>query len=124
MPLAEGLISLIVKRGLEKRRADLQIIGRDVAKLEKIEAPFPRISYDDAVKNLQEGHANGKLESKFEWGGAPCSPHPPLFSTQLHTPLMISRYPRQEKALYMQPHPRRPELALCIDLFSPDRYRQ
>src|ERR1700704_46037 len=60
MDLAEGLITFIVKRCLEKRRADLQTIGRDISKLEKIEAPFPRITYDDAVKNLQEGHANGK----------------------------------------------------------------
>src|SRR5438477_9875639 len=66
MNLAEGLITFLVKRCLEKRRVDLQTIGRDISKLEKIEAPFPRISYDDAVKNLQEGHAKGALESKFE----------------------------------------------------------
>src|SRR5713226_3664506 len=52
MALAEGLISFIVKRCLEKRRVDLQTIGRDISKLEKIEAPFPRIAYDEAVKML------------------------------------------------------------------------
>src|SRR5215813_3518181 len=57
MELAEGLITFLVKRCLEKRRADLQTIGRDAAKLEKIDAPFPRITYDEAVKMLQEGHA-------------------------------------------------------------------
>ena len=51
MDLAEGLISFVVKRCLERRRSDLQIIGRDVTKLEKVEAPFPRITYDDAVEN-------------------------------------------------------------------------
>src|SRR6201997_3599756 len=56
MELSEGLISFIVKRCLEKRRNDLQTIGRDISKLEKVAPPFPRISYDDAVKNLQEGH--------------------------------------------------------------------
>src|SRR6202453_339716 len=61
LDLAEGLISFVVKRCLEKRRVDLIAIGRDVTKLEKIEAPFPRISYDDAVKNLQEGFAKGAL---------------------------------------------------------------
>ena len=50
------------KRCLDRRRADLQTIGRDISKLEKIEPPFPRISYDDAVKNLQEGFAKGALE--------------------------------------------------------------
>src|SRR6266516_3742413 len=74
MELAEGLITFIVKRCLEKRRTDLQTIGRDISKLEKIEAPFPRISYDDAVKNLQEGHAQGALENRFEWGGDLGSP--------------------------------------------------
>src|SRR5437016_3578438 len=65
MELAEGLISFLVKRCLERRRSDLQVIGRDMSKLKKIEAPFPRITYDDAVKNLQEGHAQGAMESKI-----------------------------------------------------------
>src|SRR5258708_21781954 len=69
MDLSEGLIIFMVKRVLERRRGDLQAIGRDVSKLEKIEAPFPRISYDDAVKNLQEGHAKGALETNFESSG-------------------------------------------------------
>src|ERR1700737_4135087 len=59
MDLAEALIVSVVKRCLEKRRGDLVTIGRDVAKLEKIEPPFPRITYDDAVKLLEEGHAKG-----------------------------------------------------------------
>src|SRR6267142_889319 len=62
MELAEGLISFIVQRCLERRRVDLQTIGRDITKLEKITPPFPRITYDEAVKNLQEGHAKGALE--------------------------------------------------------------
>ncbi len=68
MNLAEGLITFVVKRCLERRRADLQAIGRDIAKLEKIEAPFPRISYDDAVKNLQDGYAKGALGSRVRMG--------------------------------------------------------
>ncbi|HST09387.1 MAG TPA: amino acid--tRNA ligase-related protein, partial [Terriglobales bacterium] len=44
MQLAEGLITFLVKRCLEKRRADLQTIGRDIAKLERVDAPFPRIT--------------------------------------------------------------------------------
>src|SRR5262249_16500122 len=55
MELGENFISFIVQRCLEHRRADLLTIGRDVAKLEKISAPFPRITYDEAVKMLQEG---------------------------------------------------------------------
>jgi asparaginyl-tRNA synthetase len=122
MELAEGLISFIVKRCLEKRRADLQTIGRDISKLEKIEAPFPRISYDDAVKNLQEGRAKGALESKFEWGGDLGSPDETYLSAQFDKPVMVHRYPAKVKAFYMEPDPLRPELALCVDVLAPEGY--
>jgi len=122
MELAEGLISFIVKRCLEKRRADLHTIGRDVSKLEKIEPPFPRISYDDAVKNLQEGHAKGALESKFEWGGDLGSPDETYLSAQFDKPVMVHRYPAKVKAFYMEPDPQRPELALCVDVLAPEGY--
>src|SRR5215831_18115956 len=74
MELAENFISFIVQRCLEKRRADLQTIGRDISKLEKISAPFVRLSYDEAVKMLQEAHAKGALENRFEWGNDLGSP--------------------------------------------------
>ena len=122
MALAEGLITFIVKRCLEKRRVDLQTIGRDISKLEKIEAPFPRISYDDAVKNLQEGHAQGKLESKFEWGGDLGSPDETYLSAQFDKPVMVHRYPAKVKAFYMEPDPQRPDLALCVDVLAPEGY--
>jgi asparaginyl-tRNA synthetase len=122
MELAEGLISSIVKRCLERRRVDLQTIGRDISKLEKIEPPFPRISYDDAVKNLQEGHAKGALESKFEWGGDLGSPDETYLSAQFDKPVMVHRYPAKVKAFYMEPDPQRPELALCVDVLAPEGY--
>ena len=122
MELAENLISFIAKRCVERRRADLQTIGRDVSKLEKIEAPFPRISYDDAVKNLQEGHAKGALENKFEWGGDLGSPDETYLSAQFDKPVMVHRYPAKVKAFYMEPDPQRPELALCVDVLAPEGY--
>ena len=122
MELAENLISFIAKRCVERRRADLETIGRDVSKLEKIEAPFPRISYDDAVKNLQEGHAKGALENKFEWGGDLGSPDETYLSAQFDKPVMVHRYPAKVKAFYMEPDPQRPELALCVDVLAPEGY--
>jgi asparaginyl-tRNA synthetase len=122
MELAEGLITFIVKRCLEKRRPDLQTIGRDISKLERIEAPFPRISYDDAVKNLQEGHAKGALESTFEWGGDLGSPDETYLSAQFDKPVMVHRYPAKVKAFYMEPDPQRPDLALCVDVLAPEGY--
>ena len=122
MDLAEGLISFVVKRCLERRRADLLVIGRDISRLEKIEAPFPRISYDDAVKSLQEGHAKGALEARFEWGGDLGSPDETYLSAQFDRPVMVHRYPAKVKAFYMEPDPKRPELALCVDVLAPEGY--
>jgi asparaginyl-tRNA synthetase len=122
MELAEGLISFLVKRCLDRRRNDLQTIGRDILKLEKIVPPFPRISYDDAVKNLQEGHAKGALESNFEWGGDLGSPDETYLSAQFDKPVMVHRYPAKVKAFYMEPDPQRPDLALCVDVLAPEGY--
>jgi len=122
MDLAEGLISFLVQRCLEKRRADLQTIGRDVSKLENVKPPFPRITYDDAVKILQEGHAKGAVEAKFEWGGDFGSPDETYISSQFDKPVMVNRYPAQIKAFYMEPDPQRPELALCVDVLAPEGY--
>jgi asparaginyl-tRNA synthetase len=122
MDLAEDLISFVVKRCLGHRRTDLQAIGRDISKLEKIEPPFPRMSYDDAVKNLQEGFAKGVLETKFEWGGDFGSPDETYLSAQFDKPVMVHRYPAKVKAFYMEPDPRQPELALCVDVLAPEGY--
>src|SRR6201987_700946 len=106
MELAEGLITFLIKRCLEKRRADLQTIGRDVSKLEKIDTPFPRITYDEAVERLQAGFAKGALENKFELGGDLGSPDETYLSSQFERPLMIHRYPAKVKAFYMEPDPK------------------
>ena len=122
MKLAETFISFLVKRCLEKRHADLQIIGRDVSKLEKVQVPFPHISYDEAVKMLQEAHAKGALETNFEWGGDLGSPDETYISLQFDKPVMVHRYPAKVKAFYMEPDPQRPELALCVDVLAPEGY--
>jgi asparaginyl-tRNA synthetase len=122
MDLGEALISFMVKRCLERRPNDLQTIGRDISKLQKIEAPFPRITYDEAVTILQEGHAAGVLENKFEWGGDLGSPDETYISSKFEKPVMIHRYPAKVKAFYMEPDPDRPELALCVDVLAPEGY--
>ena len=122
MELAEGLISFLVKRCLERRRSDLQTIGRDISKLEKIVPPFPKIMYDEAVQILHKGFAEGKLENKFEWGGDFGSPDETYISSQFDRPVMVHRYPAAVKAFYMEPDPQRPELALCVDVLAPEGY--
>jgi len=122
MDLGENLVSFVVKRCLQNRRADLTTIGRDVSKLEKVEAPFPRITYDEAVQRLQEGHAKGVVETRFEWGGDFGSPDETYLSSQFDRPVMVHRYPAQVKAFYMEPDPQRPDLALCVDVLAPEGY--
>ena len=112
MELAENFVSFIVQRCLERRRKDLETIGRDVTKLEDVRAPFPRVTYDEAVKLLQEGHAKGELESRFEWGGDLGSPDETYLSSRFDRPVMVHRYPAQVKAFYREPDPKRPDVAL------------
>jgi asparaginyl-tRNA synthetase len=122
MKLAEEFISFIVARCLERRPADLQVIGRDVSKLANVKAPFPRITYDEAVQLLHKGFEEGKLETKFEWGGDFGSPDETYISSQFDRPVMVHRYPAAVKAFYMEPDPQRPELALCVDVLAPEGY--
>src|SRR5512146_554501 len=122
MELAEGLISTIVQRCLEHRRRELETIGRDVSKLEKVTSPFPRITYDEAVQRLQEGYAEGELENKFEYGGDLGAPDETYLASQFDKPVMVHRYPAKVKTFYMEPDPQRPDLALCVDVLAPEGY--
>src|SRR4051812_24213457 len=122
MNLAEDFISHVVARVVERRRPELQVLERDIAKLENIKTPFPRISYDEAVQMLQEGHAKGEVENKFEWGGDFGSPDETYISGKFDRPVMIHRYPAVVKAFYMEPDPKRPEVALCCDVLAPEGY--
>ena len=122
MELAENFITHIVKRCLERRRADLETMARDIAPLEKIDTPFPRISYDDAVAMLHEGHAKGELESKFEYGNDFGSPDETYISSKFERPLMVHRYPAAVKAFYMEPDASDPTKALCVDVLAPEGY--
>ncbi len=116
MELAEGLITFILERVLSRRRPELSTLDRDVAALERIRPPFPRISYDEAVRRLQ---AAG---SEIQWGGDFGGGDETVLSQQFDTPLMIHRYPSPVKAFYMQPDPERPEVALCVDVLAPEGY--
>src|SRR5215831_18074437 len=122
MELAENFISHIVQTVLANRRDDLKLLARDVTKLENIKPPFPRITYDEAVKMLQEGHSKRQVETKFEWGGDLGSPDETYLSSQFDKPVMVHRYPAKVKAFYMEPDPQRPELALCVDVLAPEGY--
>src|SRR5574342_301724 len=62
MRLQEDFVSYIVRRCFERRKGDLTELGRDLAALERVVPPFPRISYSDAVERLKT------LGADMEWG--------------------------------------------------------
>ena len=120
--LAEEFVSHIVARVLEVHRADLKVIGRDVAKLEAIRAPFPRISYDEAHAMLEEAFAKGLIDTRHKDGDDFGSPDETYLSSQFDRPVMVHRYPAAIKAFYMQPDPADPTKALCVDVLAPEGY--
>jgi asparaginyl-tRNA synthetase len=122
MALAENFIAFIVERVLERHTADLKVIGRDVTKLEAIKAPFPRLSYDEAAKMLDEAYSKGLIEQKFEYGNDFGSPDETYLSSQFDRPVMVHRYPAEVKAFYMEPDPENPKYALCVDVLAPEGY--
>ena len=122
MDLAEAFLTHIVTRVLELHRADLKLIGRDIAKLEAIQAPFPRLSYDEAHEMLDAAFKAGKLEAPHIYGDDLGSPDETYLSSQFDRPVMIHRYPAASKAFYMQPDPTDPTKALCVDVLAPEGY--
>ncbi len=116
MTLAEEFISYVVGRVLTARRQELQTIGRDVSKLERIQAPFPRISYAEAVAMLQQ--KGNPIQFGDDFGGD----EETILSNEFDRPVIVHRYPAKMKAFYMQNDPAQPEAALCMDVLAPEGY--
>jgi len=124
MTLAENFLTHIVKRVLESHRADLAVIGRDITKLEAIATPgeFPKLTYDEAHALLEQAHKDGKLENPHTYGDDFGSPDETYISSQFDKPVMVHRYPADIKAFYMEPDPKDPTKALCVDVLAPEGY--
>lgn len=122
MNLSERFLSYISARVLEDRQDELKILERDTSKLEAIKPPFPRISYDEAVRILQEGHESGELPTRFDWGGDFGSPDETYISGRFDRPVMVHRYPAAVKAFYMKRDEERDDLALGVDVLAPEGY--
>jgi asparaginyl-tRNA synthetase len=116
MSLAEDLLVDIVARVLDKRQHELRVLERDTSKLESVKKPFPRVSYDDAVKTLQSKGL------PIEWGGDFGGPDETALSDAYDRPVMVHRYPAAVKAFYMKPDPERPDVALGVDVLAPEGY--
>jgi asparaginyl-tRNA synthetase len=117
LEVQEQYVSFIVQSVLENCKLELERLGRDTSKLEQIKAPFPRITYDDAVKLLHE-----KGFEDIEWGDDFGAPHETAIAETYDMPVFITHYPTSLKPFYMQPDPHRDDVVLCADLIAPEGY--
>ena len=116
MEVIEQLVESIVRDVVSVCSEELDVLQRDVAKLEVVEAPFPRIHYDEAVDRLQEAGFD------FEWGGDFGSPEETELAKQFDRPFFVTHFPASIKAFYMSRDPERPDCALACDLLAPEGY--
>lgn len=113
----ENYVSYLVQSVLQNCALELKTLGRDIAKLEKVKAPFPRITYDEAIKLLHDQGYND-----IQWGDDFGAPHETAIAESFEKPVFITHYPAKIKAFYMKPNPNRPDVVLCADLIAPEGY--
>jgi asparaginyl-tRNA synthetase len=116
MDLGEGLVSAIVQGVVKTKARELEVLKRDIKKLENIKTPFPRITYEEAVGVLEKRGNPAKFGDDF--GGD----EETIISSEFDRPVMVHRYPAAIKAFYMQPDAERPDLALSFDMLAPEGY--
>ena len=127
MDIEEKFTTYIVKTALEKCQNELKVLERDLAPLQNVEGPFPRISYDEAIERLHalrdaETDPERKAMLSIEWGEDFGSPHETELTKQFDKPIFVYGYPTQVKAFYMEPWPGRPEVCKSVDLLAPEGY--
>ncbi|MEZ4589529.1 MAG: asparagine--tRNA ligase [Chloroflexota bacterium] len=127
MGFEERFIEYIVQTTLAKRRPELELLERDLTALENMKAPFPRISYDEAIERIaaiREATDDPELKEQLaiEWGDDFGSPHETELTKQFDRPVFVYGYPTQVKAFYMEPWPGRPEVCKSVDLLAPEGY--
>jgi len=116
MRLQEDFVSYVVARCLERRTSDLAELGRDLAPLERVQPPFHRISYTDAVAKLKS------LGAEMEWGRDLGGEDETLLAKQYDRPVFVYNYPKAVKAFYMKENPADPRTVLNNDCLAPEGY--
>ncbi len=127
MEIEEQFVTHIVQTCLRERAQELALLERDTRPLEKVEPPFPRISYDEALDLLARIRQETEDEElrellKIEWGDDFGSPHETELTKRLEKPVFVYGYPTRAKAFYMEPWPGRPEVCKSVDLLAPEGY--
>jgi asparaginyl-tRNA synthetase len=116
MVLAEEFIEHIVQSALKNRKFELDILERDISKLENVKAPFPKIHYREAVEILRKnGH-------DFKEGDDFGAPDETVISSQFDRPVIVHHYPAEVKAFYMKRDEKEPQYALAMDMLAPEGY--
>jgi asparaginyl-tRNA synthetase len=116
MRLQESFVSYIVARALERRKEELKELERDTAPLERVQPPFPRLSYTEAVARLNQ------LGSDMQWGGDLGGDDETLLAKEYDRPVFVYNYPKQVKAFYMKENPADPRTVLNNDCLAPEGY--
>jgi asparaginyl-tRNA synthetase len=116
MRLQEEFVSYIVGRTLDRRPEELKELERDTSPLERVQAPFPRISYSDAVTRLSE------LGSDITWGSDLGGDDETLLAREYDRPVFVYNYPQQVKAFYMKENPEDQRTVLNNDCLAPEGY--
>ena len=116
MDLAEDFVAYVVGRVLANRRPELTVLERDVAELEQVQKPFPRISYDEALAILK------KQGVDVPWGEDFGGDEETVLANHFDRPVLVHRYPAQCKAFYMKADPADARKALCVDMLAPEGY--
>ncbi len=124
MELAEDMTVYVVERVLEKRRAELETLERDISKLETISKPFPRVHYDEAAKTLLAYAAEhpDEEEAQFEAGNDLGARHETILTQQFDRPVFLTHFPAEIKAFYMKRDAQQPDRALAFDMLAPEGY--
>ncbi|GEL76183.1 asparagine--tRNA ligase [Tenuibacillus multivorans] len=117
LQLQEQYVSHVVQSVLKNCKIELNTLDRDTSKLENIEAPFPRITYDDAIQFLKDQGFDD-----IDWGDDFGAPHETAIAEAYDKPVFITHFPVEIKAFYMKPDPDNPKVALCADLIAPEGY--
>ncbi|HKP50162.1 MAG TPA: asparagine--tRNA ligase [Gemmatimonadales bacterium] len=116
MRLQEEFVSYLVGRALERRQEELKELERDVAPLQRVQPPFPRVSYTEAVTRLNA------LGSDMTWGSDLGGDDETLLAREYDRPVFVYNYPKQVKAFYMKENPDDPRTVLNNDCLAPEGY--
>jgi len=117
MRIQEGLTKAIVHMVLDENTNELEMLKRDLSKLEIVtKGNYPIISHKEAVKIAQKGGSPMKERDD------PGAEDEKIISKQFDKPVFIEKYPKEVKAFYMKDDPNDPSRVLNNDMLAPEGY--